>query len=100
MDMPVPIAARQNEASQLMARNGLPHVTHGDCDGGWDVMPLRCQGQHVAAHLVPQGFALGHGAAAAFAAPGAGLAARAHNTRTGGVGCLLTRRPRFPCTPA
>lgn len=54
MDMPVPIAARQNEASQLMARNGLPHATHGDCDGGWDVMPLRCQGQHVAAHLVLQ----------------------------------------------
>ncbi|MBO9678775.1 MAG: hypothetical protein J7556_11090 [Acidovorax sp.] len=62
MSMPAPIAVRPNEAPQPIARNGLPHVTHGDCDGGWDVMPLRCQGQHVAAHPVPQGFALGHGA--------------------------------------
>jgi len=58
LDIPVPIAALQAEVSQLMAGDWLPHVNRGGYDGGWDVMPLRCQAQHVAAHPVLQGFAL------------------------------------------
>ena len=58
LDIPVPIAALQEEVSHLMAHNWLPHVNHADYEGAWDVMPLRCQRQHVNAHPVLQGFAL------------------------------------------
>ncbi|CAN7552718.1 aspartyl beta-hydroxylase [Acidovorax sp. Leaf76] len=60
--IPVPITALQDEVSQLMARSWLPHVNRGDYDGAWDVLPLRCQSQHVAAHPILQGFALNDGA--------------------------------------
>lgn len=58
LDMPVPLTMLQGEVSQLMTRNWHPHVNRGDYDGGWDVMPLRCQKQHVNAHPILQGFAL------------------------------------------
>lgn len=54
----VPIAALQDEVSQLMVRSWLPHVNRADYDGAWDVMPLRCQRQHAGAHPILQGFAL------------------------------------------
>jgi hypothetical protein len=53
-----PVAALQAEVSQLMAHDWLPHVNRADYDGAWDVMPLRCQRQHAAAHPILQGFAL------------------------------------------
>ena len=58
LDIPVPLATVRAEVSQLMARAWLPHVNRGDYDGGWDVMPLRCQKQHVDAHPILQGFSL------------------------------------------
>ncbi|MDP3227887.1 MAG: aspartyl/asparaginyl beta-hydroxylase domain-containing protein [Acidovorax sp.] len=58
LDIPVPIASVQGEVSQLMAGDWLPHVNRGGYDGGWDVMPLRCQMQHVTAHPILQGFSL------------------------------------------
>ena len=60
--LPVALCALQDEVSQLMARSWLPHVNRGGYDGAWDVMPLRCQRQHVAAHPILQGFALNDGA--------------------------------------
>lgn len=62
LDLPVPITALQAEVSQLIAGGWLPHVNRGDYDGVWDVMPLRCQREHVTAHPILQGFAL-HGGA-------------------------------------
>lgn len=62
LDIPVPLARVQREVSQLMTRDWQPHVNRADYDGGWDVMPLRCQVQHVNAHPILQGFAL-HAAA-------------------------------------
>lgn len=58
LDIPVPIGAWQDEVSRLLAHGWLPHVNHGDYEGAWDVMPLRCQHRHVGAHPVLQGFAL------------------------------------------
>ena len=58
LDIPVPIAALQDEVSQWMERDWLPHVNRSDYDGAWDVIPLRCQRQHVGAHPILQGFAL------------------------------------------
>lgn len=60
--VPVPVAAMQDEASQLAARYWPPHVNRADYDGAWDVLPLRCQRQHVNAHPILQGFALNDGA--------------------------------------
>lgn len=62
LEIPVPLALLQREMSLLMTRDWLPHVNRGDYDGGWDVMPLRCQAQHVNAHPILQGFSL-HAAA-------------------------------------
>lgn len=36
----------------------LDHVNRKDYSGGWDVLPLRCQRQHLQAHPILQGFAL------------------------------------------
>jgi hypothetical protein len=58
LDIPVPIAALQDEVARQMAGSWLPHVNHGDYDGAWDVLPLRCQRRHVDAHPILQGFAL------------------------------------------
>lgn len=58
LDIPVQLALLQSEVSQLMAHRWLPHVNRGDYDGGWEVLPLRCQRQHVNAHPILQGFSL------------------------------------------
>lgn len=62
LDVPVPLALLQRDVSQLMTRSWQPHVNRNDYEGGWDVMPLRCQTQHVNAHPILQGFALHAGA--------------------------------------
>lgn len=36
----------------------VDHVNRNDYAGGWDVLPLRCQRQHLGAHPILQGFAL------------------------------------------
>lgn len=58
LDIAVPLALLQREVSQLLDRTWQPHVNREDYSGGWDVMPLRCQKQHVSAHPILQGFAL------------------------------------------
>lgn len=62
LDVPVPLAQLQRDVSQLMTRSWQPHVNRSDYQGGWDVLPLRCQAQHAKAHPILQGFAL-HAAA-------------------------------------
>lgn len=39
----------------------VDHVNKNDYAGGWDVMPLRCQRQHINAHPILQGFAIADG---------------------------------------
>lgn len=39
----------------------VDHVNKNDYLGGWDVLPLRCQRQHLHAHPVLQGFAIADG---------------------------------------
>jgi quercetin dioxygenase-like cupin family protein len=58
LNIPLPTAALQDEVSRLLALSWLPHVNRGDYEGAWDVLPLRCQRQHVGAHPLLQGFAV------------------------------------------
>lgn len=58
LPVPVPVASLQAEVSQWAAHSWLAHVNRLGYEGGWDVMPLRCQKQHLAAHPLLQGFAL------------------------------------------
>lgn len=39
----------------------VDHVNKNDYQGGWDVLPLRCQRQHLNAHPILQGFAIADG---------------------------------------
>jgi hypothetical protein len=65
----IQLAALQSEVD-LLLRNPSPgsahnswvdHVNKQDYIGGWDVLPLRCQRQHVHAHPILQGFAIAGG---------------------------------------
>lgn len=58
LDIPVSIAALQDEITRLSSHKWIPHVNRDDYDGAWDVIPLRCQRQHVHAHPILQGFAV------------------------------------------
>jgi hypothetical protein len=57
----VALPALQAELAALLPRPWLDHVNRGDYSGGWDVLPLRCQRQHVDAHPILQGFAITDG---------------------------------------
>lgn len=57
----VPAADLQAEIQHLLRQTWVDHVNKRDYQGGWDVLPLRCQHQHVYAHPVLQGFAIGEG---------------------------------------
>jgi hypothetical protein len=57
----VHLFALQREVDQLVQNPWVDHVNKNDYTGGWDVMPLRCQRQHVNAHPVLQGFAIADG---------------------------------------
>ena len=61
LDIPVALPALQAEVAGLLARPWVDHVNHNDYRGGWDVLPLRCQRQHVDAHPILQGFAIQDG---------------------------------------
>lgn len=39
----------------------VDHVNKNDYRGGWDVLPLRCQRQHLGSHPILQGFAIADG---------------------------------------
>ena len=56
-----PLAALRAEVEGLLAREWLAHVNQRDYRGDWDVLPLRCQRQHVQAHPILQGFAITDG---------------------------------------
>jgi hypothetical protein len=58
LDVPVALAGLQAEVDRLLAQGWVDHVNQRDYTGRWDVLPLRCPRQHVAAHPVLQGFAL------------------------------------------
>lgn len=56
------LANLQAEVERLMQNPSLhtwvDHVNKNDYAGGWDVLPLRCQRQHLDAHPILQGFAI------------------------------------------
>lgn len=51
----------QAELATLLDLGWLEHVNRRDYSGGWDVLPLRCQREHLDAHPILQGFAITHG---------------------------------------
>lgn len=51
------LAIRQ-EVQQLLTGQWVDHVNRTDYSGGWDVLPLRCQHQHLQSHPILQGFAI------------------------------------------
>ena len=61
IDAAVALPALQAELAALLHRPWLDHVNQNDYVGGWDVLPLRCQRQHVDAHPILQGFAITEG---------------------------------------
>lgn len=58
---PVDLLALRRELEPLLARSWVDHVNRKDYSGGWDVLPLRCQREHIDAHPVLQGFAIANG---------------------------------------
>lgn len=61
IDFPVDLAGVQAEVQGLLAAHWSDHVNRRDYDGGWDVLPLRCQRQHLEAHPLLQSFQIGFG---------------------------------------
>lgn len=62
----IQLAALQADVESLLHHPSLveawvEHVNKNDYDGGWDVLPLRCQRQHLSSHPVLQGFAIADG---------------------------------------
>ena len=55
------LSTLQYEVGLLLQNPWVDHVNKKDYEGGWDVMPLRCQRQHLNAHPVLQGFAIADG---------------------------------------
>lgn len=57
----ISFADLQREIAALLDNTWIDHVNRNDYHGGWDVLPLRCQRQHINAHPVLQGFAIADG---------------------------------------
>ncbi len=62
----ISLTALQTEVDALLhasveTNSWLDHVNKYDYRGGWDVLPLRCQRQHLNAHPILQGFAIAEG---------------------------------------
>lgn len=60
------LAALQSEIESLLhvsseQNSWVDHVNKKDYSGGWDVLPLRCQRQHLDSHPILQGFAIAEG---------------------------------------
>lgn len=58
LDGPANLPALQAEVATLLGRDWVDHVNRNDYAGGWDVLPLRCQREHLDAHPILQGFAI------------------------------------------
>ena len=52
------VGALQTDIFNLLSQSWVDHVNTRDYRGGWDVMPLRCQRQHINSHPVLQSFAI------------------------------------------
>jgi Aspartyl/Asparaginyl beta-hydroxylase len=57
----VQLSALQRDVDQLIQNPWVDHVNKNDYVGAWDVMPLRCQREHLNAHPILQGFAIADG---------------------------------------
>ncbi len=62
----VQLTALQADVESLLQNSQVieawvDHVNKNDHRGGWDVLPLRCQRQHIQAHPILQGFAIADG---------------------------------------
>ncbi len=57
----IQLAALQAEVDLLLQNPWVDHVNKKDYSGGWDILPLRCQRQHINAHPILQGFAIADG---------------------------------------
>lgn len=57
----IQLARLQSEVESLLTNSWVDHVNKQDYRGGWDVLPLRCQYQHLHAHPILQGFAIADG---------------------------------------
>ncbi len=62
----IQLAALQADVEALLHHSQrvdawVDHVNKNDYAGRWDVMPLRCQRQHLNAHPILQGFAIAEG---------------------------------------
>jgi hypothetical protein len=55
------LASLQAEVDALLQHPWFDHVNKKDYQGGWDVLPLRCQRQHINSHPVLQSFAIADG---------------------------------------
>lgn len=55
------LAAVQEEVELLLHNPWVDHVNRQDYSGSWDVLPLRCQRQHLESHPILQGFAIADG---------------------------------------
>jgi len=51
----------QTEVLNLISLTWVDHVNKRDYVGGWDVLPLRCQRQHLNSHSLLQSFAIADG---------------------------------------
>lgn len=58
IDIVAPLQAMQTELNALLAQTWTAHVNQHDYSGGWDVLPLRCQREHIHAHPVLQSFSV------------------------------------------
>lgn len=62
----IQLGTLQTEVEALLQRDSaasgwVDHVNKNDYQGSWDVLPLRCQRQHLNAHPILQGFAIAEG---------------------------------------
>lgn len=57
----IQLSALQREVDYLVQNPWVDHVNKNDYVGTWDVMPLRCQREHLNAHPILQGFAIADG---------------------------------------
>lgn len=57
IDLPAALA----EVGVLLTEEWVKHVNKADYQGGWDVLPLRCQRSHFDSHPILQGLAIEDG---------------------------------------
>jgi hypothetical protein len=61
MGCPVLVNSLQADVGPLLQHAWVEHVNRREYQGGWDVLPLRCQREHIDSHPVLQGFAIASG---------------------------------------